>query len=117
MRRKSVLEAHTLVRHILENITDFSGNIKALGINLRAPMVRGKFIALRVEGHLPGLFLVIEETQVDETHPTGFGIVILVTVEYVDLPTQRIVEKTIVIHVIFRQARIGVQKQAAAPFV
>src|SRR5690606_10841507 len=114
---KRILKPETLPRCIRKNIAYFSRSIKLFGQNLRTPIIGGEFVSVFVKMNTSRLFFVIHITEVDKTHPTFFCIGILPTVHYVDLFPERIIQKMVMIHIVFACSGISVNEKRRTPFV
>ena len=66
---------------------------------------------------LTRLLFIFHVSEIDKTHPAFFGIIILISIQNIDLFCQRIIQKPIPVIVHFCRARIAVQKQTTTPFI
>ena len=110
---KRILKTKTLIRHIFENIAYFRRNIKTFGVDFGTPKISCFFICIRIKVEFTSLLFVIHIPEIDETHQAFFGIIILIAIQNIDLFCQWIVEKAIIIHIVFGRSCITVNKQCA----
>src|SRR5690606_29318177 len=108
---KRILKTETLAMCIRKDIIYLSRSIKLFGQEFGTPIVSYEFVSVFVKMNTSGLLVVIDISEVQETHPTFFSNGILPTVHYVDLFPERIVQKMVVIHIVFTCSCISVNEK------
>src|SRR5690606_11328867 len=111
------LQANTLVRHIRKHIPQLTGQVKLIGVYLRAPVVCGKLIGIRIKIKLTRLLFIPHVTGINKAYPSFFYIIVLPAVHYIYLLSQGIIKKTVIIHIVFTKSPISVYKKAGAPLI
>ena len=111
MAVKCILKTKTLKRHIWKNITNFGRNIQTLRVDFRTPKSCFPFIFFWFKIHFTRLLFVFHIAKIDKTNPAFLGICVLPTIQDIDLFCQWTIEKTIVIHIVFSNSCIPVNKQ------
>src|SRR5690606_27067747 len=114
---EGVLKTDALIRHVGKDIAEVGRYVESRRIDFRTPKVRRQAVAVRIKIKFARLLLIVHVPKVDKTHPSFFGIGILPTVQNIELFTQRIVDKPVIIHVILRDSGIRMEKKTAAPLL
>src|SRR5690606_5707815 len=111
MRIKRVLKTDAFPRCIGKNISDFGRSIEFFSQDFRTPKISGELVSVFVKMNTSRLFIIVHVSEIKETYPTFFQVGILPTIHHIDLFPDRIIQKMVVIHIVFFSSCISVSKQ------